>query len=362
MESDVFNKLRALTINVVDGGVSQSISDKEYTRLYINGKREGNMHKQYEFINAMERGGLNFPEPELVYILKEAFEIDEDRALFIINDKTDILTIAFIGYGVQESIKKHIIKSSAITNPIVKYEMIRQILKTHIPLENSALDAVTRGCVQLSEMDAMVFSFMLNELQCQSNFFIMIGRALNSLSDNAIKIYAENINLQRGVGYFEQVNTLLEQIEKENWDKIFSSITEIIYRKWNDLLDKSKAEKGIDDIIICSYSNLILCCMLNLFSNQDNFFIELNDILETCDKYLYTWHSDSSVMKTAYFVYATKLYMLRLIQINCKFTLYKDLNDKLKTVCGLLENYRDYWKYTTNGKTLEDVTMWNTYK
>jgi len=362
MEYDVFNKLRALTINIRDGGASQRITDKEYMRLYIDGKKEGNMYKQYELIDAMERGGLNLPQIELIRILKEAFEIDEDSALSIINDKTDILTISFIGYGLQESVKKRIIRDSAITNPIIKFEMIRQTLKSDVALDEDTFEAVTQGCVQISELDAMVFSFMLNKLQYQRDFFIVMGRALNILSDSAIKMYAENIDLQRSADYFEQVNTLLAQIEDEKWDEVLGSLAGIIYRKWNALLDKTKFAKGINGIIICSYSSLILYCMLKLFSNKDDFYTELNRILETCDKCIYTWYPDGSRMQTVYFVCTTQLYMLNLVQQNHKFdlNLNKALKDKLQMVCDLLGNYRDFWKYVTNGKTLDDAIVWNT--
>jgi|GEM_PF-2613860 len=354
-----FEKLQSLNMTVSDGG-SEATAD--YIKRYNDGKASKNLCEQYELILAMERGGANTYNVELSRILEDALNEDETRAIEAIDNGKDALTTVLICYELSDGVIERMILEPSITNPLVKFEVIRQAIGRRRSSALSDPAILASGFVQLSSLGDSVFSFAIRHFQFRYEFFPAIGLALGDLSEDAIKLFAENITIGRGsLDFVEAVNSLLNSIKADKFDHVINAIAETIYSKWCNLLENTQIEKGVDEVIVCSYSNLILCSMLKLFANVDDFNYELNCVLSEMENCLYAWYADSSSMLSKYFVCATKIYMLNLVSQNHIFNIYmnKPLFDKLHRVCTLIGNHHDFWKYSRNGITIDNVIIWD---
>lgn len=118
-------------------------------------------------------------------------------------------------------------------------------------------------------------------------------------------------------------------------------------------------EEFLNDIIISSYSNLILGCMIKKYENVNAFFEEMEKVLEALEEHLFAWYSSHTRAMSVYFIDITKLYMLRLVQENLKISWEKreTLKGRLLELLLIAARHSDYWKYAKN--KADNILHWN---
>ena len=99
---DHFEKLEKMALRLAPLE-HPGITDERYCKLLEEGEKEGDLVKIYEFIEALERGGLNFPPKEMYDCLMAAWEKDKSRTIEILNKRTRVIDCVFFVYSMTGS-------------------------------------------------------------------------------------------------------------------------------------------------------------------------------------------------------------------------------------------------------------------
>ena len=183
-----------------------------------------------------------------------------------------------------------------------------------------------------------------------------MGKALNGLSKESLAIYADKIPIDKYHHHLDSVNSMLEEIKENRRDFVFNSLQSPICEKWDNLLAALYAnEDFLGDIVISSYSNLVLNCMFRKYAKRDVFFKELQSALALFEEYLFAWYPSHTRAMSVYFLGLTRLYMLRLVQVNLGISWEEeeDLEKQWRNVMEEAGRHRACWKHSDH--KIEDI-------
>lgn len=347
---DVFERLMSMTIQPHIGKKADSV-DKGYFRLFKEGEKENDLHKIYDFVNGMELGNLIRPYAEINDCFLAAWRLDERRTIEILNRKERILDCVFLAYSLCDEKKLQLVSRKDITNSRLKFELIRQLVKGRLVSTADNMETIAQGIVQLAEQDINLFAFMIKELENTENFYPVMGKALNYLSEEGLRVYANTISLNKYKYNLSKVDCMLKEIRDDRWDYIFTSFQKIICDRWENLLVTwSEKEEYFNDIIINSYANLILSCMIKKYENEDILLRDIEKALDIFEGHLFAWYPNYSRAMSIYFIDITRLYMLKLVLSYRKISWdnREELRNRLKSIFLEAKRYRHYWKYANN--------------
>ncbi len=346
----VFEKLERMSMQLhieEDAGSA----DKGYFRLFEEGEKENDFHKIYGFVNGLERGNLSRPYKELTDCFMAAWKQDEKRTLKILNKKEKIIDCVFFVYSICDEKRLQLVNHPDIRNSQLKFELIRQLLGGNLEYTTGNIETITQGIIQLAELDIKLFAFMIKELEHNKNFYPVMGKALNDLSEEGLNVYADTICIDKYKHNFSEVNRMWKEIRDDRWDYIFDSLQKVICNKWDNMLS-AWLEKGefFNDVIISSYANLILFCMIKRYENEDLLIQDLERALDIFESHLFAWHSNSSRAMSVYFIDITRLYMLKVVLANHKISWKnrEELKERIQSLFIQARRYMGYWKYSDN--------------
>lgn len=352
---DVFEKLERMTLQLHIGEDAGS-TDKGYFRLFEEGEKENDLYKIYDFVNGMERGNLARPHKEFTDCFIAAWKQDEKRTIEILNKKERIIDCVFFVYSIFDEKKLQLVSRADIRNPRLKFELIRQLLDEKAEFTGDYMETIAQAIKHLAELDENLFAFMIKELEHNKNFHPVMGKALNYLSEEGLKVYADTIHMDKYKHDFSEVNRMWEEIRDDRWNFIFDSLQKTICETWENLLTVWLEEgEYFNDIVINSYANLILFCMIKKYENEDILIRDLERALDIFENHLFAWHSSYSRAMSVYFIDITRLYMFKLVLVNHKVSWEnrEQLKKRLQSLFMQARRYGDYWKYA-EGK-IDDI-------
>lgn len=344
---NVFEKLKSMTmqLHIREGAGS---TDKGYFQLFAEGEKENDLYKIYDFVNGLERGGLVLPYKEFADCFIAAWEQDEKRTIEILNKKERIIDCVFFAYSLHNEKKLQLVSHKDIKNSRLKFELIRQLLDGRQEYTADNMEVITQGIIQLAELDKKLFAFMIKELEHNKNFYPVMGKALNDLSEAGLNVYADTICIDKYKNYFTEANRMWKEIRDDRWHFIFDILQKTICERWENLLAAwLEKEEFFNDVVINSYANLILFCMIKKYENEDILIQDLERALDIFENHLFAWHSSHSRAISVYFIDITRLYMLKLVLANHKISWEnrEELKKRLHSLFTEAKRYRDYWKY-----------------
>lgn len=344
---DVFEKLERMTMTLNIGEDAGS-TDKGYFRFFEEGEKENDLYKIYDFVNGLERGNLARPHKELNDCFIAAWEQDEKRTIEILNKKEKIIDCVFFVYSICDEKKLQLVSRADIRNPRLKFELIRQLVDGQPEYTAHNMETIAQGIVQLAEQDKYFFVFMIKKLEHNNNFYPVMGKALNNLSEEELNVYSDTICIDKYNHDFSKVNRMWEEIKDDRWQFIFASFQKTICEKWENLLTTClEKEEYFKDIVVNSYANLILFCMIKKYENEDILVQDIKRALDIFENHLFAWHSSYSRAMSVYFIDLTRLYMLKLVLSNHKISWEnrEELKERLQSLFMKARRYGDYWKY-----------------
>lgn len=352
---DAFEKLERMTLKLHKGADAGNI-DNGYFQLLEDGEKENDIHKIYDFVNGLERGGLGFPYEEFSNCLLVALEQDEKIAIEILNKRKRIIDCVFLVNSLNDEKKMQLVSCLGINNPILKFELIRQLLAGKKENTSDNIETISQGIIHLAELDINLFAFLIEELENNTNFYPVMGKALNDLSDQGLNVYAKAIRIDKYNHYMHEVDCMCKEIREDKWTTIFMSLQKVICEKWENMLNEClEKEEFFNDVIINSYANIILFCMLEKYENEDLLFQDLHKALDIYEKHLFAWHSNYSRAMSVYFIDVTRLYMLKLVLTNHKISWknHEELRKRLQDLFIEERRNGEYWKY--NERKIDDI-------
>lgn len=345
---DAFEMLERITLKLHIGANADN-TDKGYFRLFEEGEKENDFYKIYDFVNGLERGGLALPCKEFADCFIAAWEQDEKHTIEILNKKQKTIDCIFLVYSLDDEKKLQLISREDIKNSQLKFELIRQLLDGRLDYTADNMGNITQGIIQLAELDMKLFAFMIKKLEHNKNFYPVMGKALNELSEETLRVYADTICIDKYKHDFLEVNRMLKKIRNDRWNFIFDNLQKIICEKWENLLVAwVEKEEFFNGIIINSYANLILFCMIKKYENEDILIQDIERALDVFENHLFAWHSSNSRAMSIYFIDITRLYMLKLVLANHKISWEnrKELKKRLQSLFMEAKRHRNYWIYT----------------
>ncbi len=344
---DLFEKLERMTLKL-HIGENAGNTDKGYFQLFEEGEKENDLHKIYEFVNGLERGNLARPHKEFTDCFTSAWEQDEKRTIEILNKKERIIDCVFLAYSLHNEKKLQLVCREDIKNSRLKFELIRQLLAGKPEYTEDNMETIKQGIIQLAELDINLFAFMIKKLEHNKNFFPVMGKALNDLSEDGLNVYADTICIDKYKHNFSEVNRMWEEVRDDRWYFIFGNLQKTICAKWENLLATClEKEEYFNDIVISSYANLILFCMIHKYQNEDLLIQDLEKALDIFENHLFAWHSSYSRAMSVYFIDITRLYMFKLVLTNHKISWEnrEELKKRLQSMFGEARRHGYYWKY-----------------
>lgn len=344
---DAFEMLERVTVKLhIEEDACDA--DKRYLQLFEEGEKENDPHKIYDFVNGLERGGLLLPYPDFANCFIASWEQDEKRTIEILNKKERIIDCVILTYSLHDEKKLQLVSRKDIKNPWQKFELVRQLLDNKPEYTAENMVSITQGIIQLAELDKKVFAFMINELKNNRNFYPILGKALNDLSEESLQVYADSICIDRYKHYLAEINSMIKELRDDKRNFIFDNLQKVICEKWENLLATSlQKEENFNDIVISSYTNLILSCMIKKYENENLLMQDLDRALNIFEKHLFAWHFSYSRAISVYFIDITRLYMFKLVLVNHKI-LWKnqdELKNRMRSLFMEAKRYGHYWEY-----------------
>ena len=178
----------------------------------------------------------------------------------------------------------------------------------------------------------------------------MTGEVLAELRAESLIVYAETIHLDM-TSERNQLGIITEAFRKipaDKMDYILSVISEVVYFRWKNYLQKKKKQrKNQMGIIISAYTNIILWSM-GIFIEKNNIWEkEIVDGIEALEKDMYEWYEREIHMKSVFFLDVTWIfYLLRLQKYKLSDIKTESVVTSLCKVREILKRLEAFWNKT----------------
>lgn len=311
---NVWEVLEALRMDIkVDEKAGRS--DQVFYQHMCEGVKENNLDKMYEFINAVERGcGLGDGIP--YKLMNKAFEENSLRLGKMISERKNLIDYwIFLSSCTTDMIYE--LTSVETEYSLFYYECSRLLFKA-IESDEKTKMYVIEVVKKIATQDLELWKRWIDKNEHNIKWQRMVGEVLAGLPAEPLIVYAETIHLDM-TGERNQLGIVTEAFRKipvDKMDYILSVISEVVYFRWKNYLQKKKKQReNQPEIIISAYTNIILWSM-GIFIEKNNIWEkEIIDGIETLEKDMYEWYEREIQMKSVFILDVTWIfYLLRLKQ------------------------------------------------
>lgn len=299
-----------ISVSIPENADYESVS---YREKLNEAKTQGDIQIMYELVDLVERGFCSFYQDEVRIIVTAALAENRDETYSIINAKTDLFTIVSIGYSLDNSTKENFISNEKYNNAIVKYEFLRQLLNSGYTFDEHKISSTI---VQISNLDNTIFIRLVRMLEKYDKLCTPFGKALNSFSEESLKVFANTINISIKNSKIENITSILGHVEEKTETIIYDNICSIIYQRWEEFMKNLYQKESLFDIYISDYANIIIFSIYYVNNTDEKFNLALCSLCDLITTDLFEWYKDSITYSTFYFVNCTYLFFLRVHTIH----------------------------------------------
>ena len=264
----VWDVLNSIVINV-DVDERADCADRKYFEILSEGRKENDITKIYEFIEAAERGGISRPNSELITFFEEAYKEDPVRLCSFIADKNSLYDYwVFLDMANNEMLL--FFSTFELKNPLFFYECSRQILQ-RFRTDNMDIANMVSSIIKFANFDRMLWERWIKKQEYNKKWQTIVAKVLEYLNDEELVIYADTISLDMSChsNLLEIITDGFKNISSEKTEHIFETISPRIIERWEKLVTEYKNNKKfINSTLICPYTNLILMCMNYSYSKE----------------------------------------------------------------------------------------------
>ena len=288
----VWNVLNSIVINInVDERAD--CADRKYFEILNEGRKQNDIAKIYEFIDAAERGGMN-PRcsSEIKTFFEEAYREDPFRLCRFIADKNSLYDYwLFLGMASNEMLLSF--STFEIENPLFFYECSRQIF-TRFRADNMDITNMVSSIIKFANCDKMLWKRWIKKQEYNEKWQTIVAKVLEQLNDEGLVIYADTISLDMACynNLLKIITDGFRSISSGKMDHILETISPRIIERWEMLVTEYKNNKKfIYSTLICPYTNVILMCMNYSYRNKQ--------ILERIEHYIHIFVCEDEIWYTS---------------------------------------------------------------
>lgn len=295
----VWDVLNSIVINVnVDERAD--CADKKYFEILNEGRKQNDITKIYEFIDAAERGGISPRHGEIITFFEEAYKEDPFRLCNFIADKNSLYDYwVFLGMASNEMLLSF--STFEIENPLFFYECSRQIFM-RFRANNMDIATMVSSIIKFANYDRMLWERWIKTQEYQEKWQTHVAKVLEQLNDEGLVIYADTISLDMAChnNLLKIITDGFRSITSEKMDHILKTISPRIIERWELLVTEYKNNKKfINSTLICPYTNVILMCM--------NYSYSKKQILERIEHYIQIFVCEDEIWYTSVSDYSSNI-------------------------------------------------------
>lgn len=330
--NDIFKILKEIKIDICVPPQA-SKSDNGLYNLLIEGNEENDYKKVYSFVDSVKMGyGFYSSETiKLSNMYDRALKANLSEVAKLLNNKSSIVDIVYNCNCINMEFKLQLLQTAELTNGFVIFELIRQLINIiqvgELINSSNYKKIMGEGIIKLASIDINIYKYFIMKFEFKKQFSYAMGAALNAALNNMSvsgrKEYAKTIRLNaKDKTNYENIRILLEHIEKDKYGPFVNDIKDIICNRWREYLENLlNSREFIQDVIINSYFDLILSCFCEKYKDENLFFMNLSKIVEEFNNSIYKWYEKETEFSSMYYIYITKLFLLKKIQEENKISL-----------------------------------------
>lgn len=309
----------------------------ELFKEYEAGKRDGNIKKVYDFIEALERRNIGFPSnfitKQLILFL---YQFNEPKFIKHLSGLNNPLQCVFYAKTFTLTDLRKISTHKSLKNKWMVFELIRQLIKKEsrkIQLLDSDLSLLGNLIIRIKKIDEDHFSQTVVFFEKRSIAFNKaLGRSISNLNIKDIENLFEKALPISVDSYFASVKSyLLEELKENLSDRKLEVVIRSVYKSWEKQYEKlNKSSEFINHLILTDYADFIGLYYYLLYNNEE--LIKKTQYLIVKLEYIDTeWFNNETDLKRTYCLYLTEVYFLSSV-INYKKIENKELGKAFKRV------------------------------
>ncbi len=295
----VWDVLNSIVINV-DVDERADCADRKYFEILIEGIKENDITKIYEFIDAAERGGISPRSSKIITFFEKAYREDPFRLCRFIADKNSLYDYwVFLDMASNEMLLSF--STFEIENPLFFYECSRQFFR-RFRADNIDITNMVSSIIKFANCDKMLWERWIKKQEYHEKWQTVVAKVLEQLNDEGLVIYADTISLDMACqnNLLKIITDGFRGISSGKMDHILKTISPRIIERWEMLVTEYKNNKKfINSTLICPYTNVILMCM--------NYSYSKKQILERIEHYIQIFVCEDEIWYTSVSDYSSNI-------------------------------------------------------
>lgn len=295
----VWDVLDSIVINI-DVDERADCADRKNFEILNEGRKENEITKIYEFIEAAERGGISRCNSEIITYIDEAYKEDPFRLCSFIANKNSLYDYwGFLDMASDEMLLSF--SKFEIKNSLFFYECSRQILQ-RFRTDNMDISNIVGSIIKFANYDRMLWKRWIKKQEYHEKWQTIVPKVLEQLNDEGLVIYADTISLDMAChnNILKIITDGFKDISSEKIEHILETISPRIIERWERLVAEYKNNKKFtNSTLICPYTNVILLCMNYSYSKEQ--------ILERIEYYIQNFVYEDELWYTSVSDYITSI-------------------------------------------------------
>lgn len=318
-------------------------SDHELLRLYQEGVQQGDYDKQYQLIQALDRG-CGSPYKEIISdSLQAAFQEDTERLFALMEEKTDLLQIYIYLHHCHRHILFFFTRHQGHHNALFLYECCRELIQSASTEEE--IQALQTGLIELSALDEAFWCRWLQKQEYHPKWLKLLPKVLGAVSEPALRVYANVIPIQRDVKDIAIITHAILSISPHQIAHVIQTIAPILCKRWAEYL-KNEKENGHfhNTMVFTAYTNVILHALAVSYDTPAACQAGIIQKAATLEQDGSEWFESITRQCSCFFLDLTDLYLLLCLYSPEQFTPDHALIQAIEHTQWLLHRYDYLWE------------------
>lgn len=357
-DNNVWEKLAAVKLRA-DSTRSHHSMDKKYAENINQGKVNGDLTDFYEAVEALELGCGFWPPEEIYNICHVALSEDPRRfALFVERQEEMFMVFALLSC-VDITTKVNFIKQEYINNPIVLFEILRQILNGSDSFDDASAETIDNGLIKLSREANFYFKKILQR-------HVLFRNKCAPIFTNLIPLLSANGWRLLGECFaFKSVDSahmsfIDKCVKQQNWASLYDSAYSFV-EVWYSYLEHCIDTEEFGSSLYHNASNLVICILVNKLS-YDDFINALGKCTDSCQKAMNKWYTSETSMRSVLYAHLSFIEHMHFVWEN-KFKNTAPLFPEVlqAKIQAILNHERFLWdnaRYNNTLKTVQALYSW----
>ena len=328
-------------------GENAGRSDHMFFQHLQEGKKNGDLDKIYEFIEACERGMGRNTDSNVVRLFRKAFEEDPDRLCRVLAEKNSLMDYwMYVSSNCETDMIVAFTKMD-VAYPCFYYECARVLLEK-MQEDVQCEEGVIAATKKLASVDLKLWKRWLIKNESDSHWQKLAFGVLSQVDPAALEIYAQNIHLDMNpyTGIRDVLAQKFEDLPEESRKYILSHIAGKIIIRWNELIEKrKKAFQTADRPLFTAYFILVLYSIQEMVTDKEKWKDAFIKSAKMMEEDMYQWYARQINMQSVFFYDITQIYYLLIVGQECgHIEKSEELSEYIRRTLQIMGQYEYFWR------------------